>query len=150
MARLKFSTQYKRMNHGFVSRMADVRRATKGMSIASDVVCILNMSMGDHAMLIQRKDELIKDESARRAILRNGKDGLQNMLLKIDQCTLNTTLSADHGREWKVFLWVGTPVSKSLHTRLEHANRLLRKLRDDGRRFEQDTGSSSSSDDDGV
>lgn len=135
------------MNHGFLSRSADIRRATDGMTVASDVVCMLHMSMDDHAMLIQRKDDLIQDVSARRAILRNGKGGLKNMLSKLDQHTLVTTLDADHGREWKVFLWVGTPVSQALHTQLEHANRLLRRMRDEARKFEHDVGSSSSSDD---
>ena len=109
---------------------------------------MLHMSIDDHALLIQRKDELIRDVSARQAILRNGKSGLKNMLARLDRYTLVTTLDADHGREWKVFLWFGTPVSQALRTQLERTNTLLRRLRDEAQTFEQDKGSSSSSDDD--
>lgn len=132
------------MNHPFLSRRTEVRDTEDALRLLSDICTILSIQRDDKALLLQRKEVLIKDDGVRRSICRRA-DRLGLLLEDVDKLS-QSTLHASFAKEWYSFLVGSSGVSDRLSSELESVARRLRKQRDELAVVECDDASSSYSD----
>lgn len=132
------------MNHPFLSKRKELRSTEDALRILSDINTVLSIDRDDKALLLQRKEAIIKDDGVRHAVCRRA-DRLGLLLEDVDALA-NSTLHSSFATEWYKFLVGSSDVSEKLCRDLETVAQSLRIQRDELKTVECDDASSSYSD----
>lgn len=132
------------MDHPFLSRRADLARATTGLALAMDVQILSRMALDDCACLQTHHIPRMRDETVRDAATKHA-GTLGALLEAFDACVVCDAhrLAPRFADEWSRLLQTGEAPSDAFRRALEEAAVGLRAARDEAAIVERDDGSSS-------
>ena len=132
------------MDHPFLTRRHDLKRALEGLSLAGDVKTLCKMTASDHSHVSSFSHRKVSDASIREVLDRR-LGGIGLMLVDLDDAA-GTVLDKEHGNAWKRFLQSHTSLPAKALSDLERAVEKLTSVEKETRTVEDDDDDSSYSD----
>jgi hypothetical protein len=133
------------MLHPFITKRHELEQKKECLEICRDIKTLLEMSPGDQAKIIGRRDEEIKDEGVRKTVRRRAAC-LGLLPEKLNRSEDSHCMTDEESRAWSSFLMGKKTSTTTLRSRLDNLETELRQRIEHLTTFEDDSGSSSYSD----